>query len=170
MTVVHSELKTDHLIKRHDYFVKVKASLMASMVGFGKSGYLGSILGIFNIIRFCMKHPEPTKENCTNPDSWVLLDIWDEFFELENNPGRNPLFRAMRRLSVAILESIDYYSERMTWFLMKLSTAYIDGKWKPNLPCCPFSCWKDPATIEAGDKAIEDFLMGQAETLYKEEA
>ena len=169
MTVVHSELKTDILIKRHDHFIKVKASILDSMVGFGKSGYLGSILGIINIIRFCMKHPEPTKENCTNPDSWVLLDIWDEFFELEDNLWRNPLFRAMRRLSVAILESIDYYSQRMTWFLMKLAKAYADGRWQPNLPCCPYSHWKDPATIAAKDEAIEDFLMGQVKTLYKEE-
>ncbi len=141
MPVYESELKNDILIKRRDYFMKsVKAPLMMAIVLYGK------------------RYPEPTKENTKNPDSHALLDIWDEFFKLEDNPGRDPLFKALRRISVGEIEANDYYGQRVTWFLMKSVQAYLDGKWQPNLSCCPFACWKDPATIAATQEAIEDIL------------
>ena len=151
MSVVDSELKTDIVLNRRNYFAKeVNPILRMAVNMYGK------------------KYPEPTKENCANPDSWVLLDIWDEFFELEDNLGRDSFFKALRKITVGVLEPMDYYSERMTWFLMKLMMAYLDGRWQPLLPCTPFAHWKDPATIAAKDEAIEDFLSKQAKTLTTE--
>ena len=141
MPVIQSELKDEILINKYRHFIdKVKYPLRAAVVLYGR------------------RYPEPTRENIKNPDSLVLFDIWEEFFELEDNPGRDPFFKALRRITIGEIESNDYYAQRVTWWLMKLAQAYIDGRWQPNLPCCPFANWKDPATIEAKDKAIEDIL------------
>jgi hypothetical protein len=59
--------------------------------------------------------PEPTKENCTNPNSHILLDIRDRFFDLENNPGREPLFRAIFKIAICEYEHDPYYGYRMDW-------------------------------------------------------
>ena len=143
--MIESEITDDILTKRRGYFMeKVKAPLMKAIVLYGK------------------RYPEPTRGNTNNPYSHVLLDIWDEFFELEDNPGRDALFKALRRISVGEIEANNYYSQRLTWFLMKLTQAYLDGKWKPNLPCCPYICWKDPATIAAKHQAIEDMVISMA--------
>ena len=145
VTVRNSELKTDIMIHRRDSFIKYASQpLRLAIILYGK------------------KFPEPTRENCKNPVALVLLDIWDEFFELEDNPGRDALFKALRRISVGTIETMDYYEQRFTWFLMKLTMAYMDGRWQPNLPCSPFAHWKDTAVIEAKDKAIEDFIINHA--------
>ena len=135
------DIKTDILVNRRKYYVdNVKAPLLMAVIIYG------------------YRYPEPTREKCKNPDSLVLLDIWDEFFEYEDNPGRDRFFKALRRISIGELEANDYYSQRLTWFLMQLVTAYMDGRWKPNLPCSPFYCWKDPETIAAKEQAIEDLI------------
>ena len=135
------DIKTDILVNRRKYYVdNVKAPLLMAVIIYG------------------YRYPEPKRETCKNPDSLVLLDIWDEFFQLEDNPGRDRFFKALRRISIGELEANDYYSQRFTWFLMKLVGAYMDGRWQPNLACSPFACWKDPETIAAKEQAIEDLI------------
>ena len=164
--MIESELKLDILIHRRNYFIrKVKAPLMKSInfISCGKFGYVMAIWHAFQIIRLCMKYPEPTRDNCKTPDALVMLDIWDEFFKWEDNPYRDPFFKLVRRISVGTLEHCDYDSQRISWWLMKLSLAYMDGKWQPHLPCTPFACWKDPTVLEAKDKAIEEMVCDMAE-------
>jgi len=166
--VSESELKLDILVYRYDYFVKrVKAPLMKSInfISLGKFSYVMAMWHAFKIIRLCMKYPEPTKDNCKNPDALVMMDIWDEFFEWEDNPYRAPFFKLVRRISVGTLEHCDYDSQRISWWLMKLTKAYMDGKWQPHLPCTPFACWKDPEVIKAKEEAIEELVCNMAEKM-----
>jgi len=156
-----SELKDDILNKRRSYFeFKVKKPLMKSIVNLGKHGLLRNMWELFQLVKLCSKFPEPAKKKCKNPDSLVLLDIWDEFFKWEDNAGRNPLFRAIRRVSVGVLESDNYYAQRGSWWLMKLTKAYMDGKWQPNPDWSPMMCWRDPATNEARVKEINELFIG----------
>lgn len=135
------DIKTDILVNRRKYFVdNVKAPLLMAVIIYG------------------YRYPEPKRENCKNPDSLVLLDIWDEFFKWEDNPGRDRFFKAVRRITIGELEANDYYTQRFSWFLMKLVEAYMSGRWQPSLPCTPFYCWKDPDAIIAKDQAIEGMI------------
>jgi len=145
-----SELEEDILRRRRNYFAEeIKAPLMKSIINVGRFGYLRNIWNIFHIVWLGMKFPEPTKENTKNPVSHALLDIWEEFFQLEKNPGRNLLFKALRRITIGVLESSNYYSQRAVWFLMKLAKAYQDGRLPPSPAWSPMSHWLDPATEEA---------------------
>uniref|UniRef100_A0A6M3LIU3 Uncharacterized protein n=1 Tax=viral metagenome TaxID=1070528 RepID=A0A6M3LIU3_9ZZZZ len=160
--MVDSELKLDILVHRRGYFKdKVKAPLMKSVdfISCGKFGYCMAVWHAFQIVRLCMKYPEPTRENCKNPDSIVMLDTFEEFFKWERNEYRDPFFKLVRRIVVGTLEHCDYDSQRISWFLMKLTNAYMEGRWKPHLPCTPFICWNDPEVIKAKEEAIEETVM-----------
>lgn len=119
-----SLLSIDILRTRRQYFVdKVKAPLMKALV---------ILAG---------RYPEPTKENTDKHNTHVLLDIWDEFFKHEDNPGRDGLFKAIRKITIAEYEHDGYYSQRIDWFLKKLAQAYVDGEWEPPKSWNP-SCWR----------------------------
>jgi len=75
---------------------------------------------------------EPMLENTYHPISHVLIDIRDEFFDLENNPGRDGPFRAAFKVLIAVVESDRYYRWRFQWLVEQLLEAIIDGKWKPR--------------------------------------
>ncbi len=140
--VVDSELRTDIVLLKRNYFNEsVNAPLRFAIVLYGK------------------KYPEPIRSKLGSPEAIVLYDIWEKFFTLEDNNGRNSFFQALRKISIGVIESMDYYSQRATWFLMELVQAYLDRKWPQNLPCSPYSCWKDPATIASKEETIENMVM-----------
>lgn len=125
-------LANDILRDRREYFIsKVKKPIMKAL----------TILAD--------RYPEPTKENCRKHNSHVLMDIWNEFFEHEDNRGREPLFRALMKLSVAEYEHDAYYSQRIDWFLEKLLEKYQSGEWWPKKPWVPAGCWTEPSAVEA---------------------
>ena len=80
---------------------------------------------------------EPTKQNTHLPNSHVLIDAFDELF-LSLRPGREPLFRAMRNLTVYKHESDPFYQNAMNIFLELLVEAILKGEWAPRpLACLP---------------------------------
>ncbi|KKL27005.1 hypothetical protein LCGC14_2389550 [marine sediment metagenome] len=163
-----SKLTDDLLIKRYHYFKdSVKAPMMKSIkfISRGKFGYVSAIWHAFQIIRLLKKYPEPTRANCENPDALVMLDIWDEFFKWEDNKYRDPFFKLVRRITVSTVEHCDFDSQRITWWLMKLTQAYMDGRWQPLLPHMPFYCWTDPEVIKAREEAVEDMICTMAEKM-----
>ena len=89
--------------------------------------------------------PEPTKENTIYPNTQTLLRVWDRFLEMEDNPGRRPLFESIKRIMVSEYEHDIYYSDRMQVFLELWLEEVMKGNWKPRYPGHPESCWKDDA-------------------------
>lgn len=127
-----SEMTRDILVTRRQYFIdKVKGPMIKALV------------------LLANRFQEPTRENTKKKISLALLDVWDEFFKFENNPGRDSLFRAIKRISVSICESDSYYSQRITWFLKKLTEKYASGEWPALESFCPSECWTDETTQEA---------------------
>jgi len=126
-----SNLKDDILIHRRGFFInKVKAPLMKIM------------------IKLANLYPNPTKENTRKPNTHALIDVWDEFFEHEDNPMRDGLFRAIRRLSIGEYEHDPYYGNRIDWFLEKLVEKYLNGEWIPRKAWSPTGCWNEPSVLE----------------------
>lgn len=161
-----SGLASDILVERRNYFIdKVKEPFLKAMVECTRpskynkvKSYIYMLWSIWNIVRTIRKYPEPTKENCNNSSAHALMDIWDEFFELEENQGRDALFRAIRRVSVSEVEHDNYYSQRITWFILRLVSKYMSGDWAPLEPWAPMVCWNDPKVINAMIQAREEFF------------
>jgi len=160
-----SEITSDILRKRRQYFVKeVKAPLMESLVKIGHiekvNGFLDKLrvlIYLWRMVGSICKYPAPTKDNTKKKITHVLLDIWDEFFTYETNDSRAPLFRAIRRISATECEHDNYYSQRMTWFLKKLTVKYLNGEWPALESWCPMDNWNDPAIQLEILKAAQEF-------------
>ncbi len=102
------------------------------------------------------RYPEPTRENTAypNPHSWI--DIWDRFFEMEDNPQREPLFRAIRKVHIATCED-SYYRDRMNVLLELWLEEVFKGNWKPRSLDHPTECWKvDPNIRGKGYEFLKD--------------
>ena len=69
--------------------------------------------------------PKPTRDNCVQPNSQILLDIQDEFLARCLNPGRKPLFEAALKIFICEYEHDIYYRQRFDWVLKKI----IESEW-----------------------------------------
>jgi len=157
-----SKLSKDILWDRRDYFIeKVKVPLMARLV------------------ELACEYPEPVMENTSAQNTHVLLEIWDKFFQFEDNPGRSSLFKAIRRLFTGTYEHDRYYAERIDWFLEELVKAYLDGRWIPSHFEATGAWWKDPDIVRlqtlarlkalAGVSINEDWFKQQIPELLRKE-
>jgi len=89
--------------------------------------------------------PEPTMQNTFHPNTHVWLSIWDKFFEMEDNPNRESLFKAISRVQIAETEHDIYYRDRMNVLLELWLDEVLKGNWKPRSLDHPNECWKvDP--------------------------
>lgn len=95
------------------------------------------------IIILSKRYPEPTRENCLNPNSHLLLDIQDEFLEYEANSGRRELFKALFRIVIGEYEHDPYYRSRMNWIIEEIVERVIDGLWLPRGENSPPTHWAE---------------------------
>ena len=160
-----SSITSDILRDRRQYFIKdVKAPFLNSLVKCFQRGknLLGKLCLLFDIWKMVLaifKYPEPTKENTKKHISHILLDIWDEFFRLDTTENRTALFKAIKRISVTTVEHDIHYSQRITWFLMKLTAKYLNGEWPALEPWCPMDNWNDPIVQQELLKAAQEFRV-----------
>ena len=91
------------------------------------------------ITRLANMYPEPTRENCIQPNSKILFDIRDKFFEYEDNSGaREAMFKAAFKLLIAEYEHDPYYRFRIDWMLEEIEKS----DWEPR-PRFPMPHWKE---------------------------
>ena len=140
---------------------KVKKPLMLSLskcaYGVNQSGFMGTIYLLWNVwvlVRSIHRYPKPTRDNLGRHNAVVLFDIWEEFFEYEDNPGRDPLLRALRILIIVTYAHDGYYGTRGDWFLERLVKKYISGEWQPRRPWLPCSFWKEPVDLRGNSDGV----------------
>ena len=90
------------------------------------------------IITLANRFPEPTRDNCIQPNSQILFDIRDKFFEYEDNPCRKALFEAAFKLLIAEYEHDPYYQYRFDWFIEQI----MESDWQPRKIRIEH-CWRE---------------------------
>ena len=85
------------------------------------------------------RYPEPTRDHTFVPNTHRLLDIQDKFFNHENNPGRDALFRAIWRVFIVEYEHDPYYRHRIDWVIEEIEKS----GWESNPYGCPRRCWRE---------------------------
>ncbi len=95
------------------------------------------------IVVLANRYPEPTRDNCLNPNSHLLLDIQDKFLEYETNSGRIELFKAIFRIFIGEYEHDPYYRSRINWFFEEIVELTMNGKWAPRGMMRPISFWQE---------------------------
>jgi len=98
------------------------------------------------LIWLAEKMPEPTHENCIRPNTHILLDLRDEFFEHEDNPGRRELLWAVWKIGIIIYEHDPYYAWRADWFIEKI----VNSDWKPRPIGHPNRWWHEEEPYGGG--------------------
>lgn len=158
------ELKQDILGWRRVYFMdKVKNPLKKALDSLTNSdkGLLTRIIALIQVVRMVRRYPEPTKENTVNPNSHVLIDIWDTFLKNEKLGISRQIWGALKKITVCEYEHDPYYKERMDTFLMLLFGKYLSGEWEFPVLLGPTSQWLDPEVTKAlAEARIEYALYG----------
>ncbi len=87
---------------------------------------------------------EPTKKNCIHPHAHILIDERDWFMRMENNNGREELFRAAWNILIYEVEHDPYYGFRFNRILKRLVDKVNSGEWKfePFKSADSF-CWRE---------------------------
>jgi len=86
------------------------------------------------IVKYCLRYPEPTHENCNNLNSHFLIDLRDEFLRRETNLGRRKLFQALWRCFIGEYEHDVSKTRSLDWIFLKLHEAILSRKVKLNPP------------------------------------
>lgn len=163
VTPYTSPMKDDILRVRRDYFINyIKAPVRRAAVALVTShNRFVKFFFLILLLWKVAKYPEPTVESCHKHNSKELLRIWDKFMWYEDNPGFKGttfIFRLLRKLSVCIYESDDYYAQRIGWLVEEVSKSVSDKSWRLLPPHQPFGCWIEPEVVTAQNKMISQML------------
>ena len=70
------------------------------------------------LVAIAKRYPEPTKENCTHPNTQILFDLWEKFKEHDRtSPARAAMFDAVFKIFICEYEHDPYYRSRFDWCL-----------------------------------------------------
>lgn len=147
---------------RRQYFIKrvkgpMKKALRDMTRHHGVLARIQVLIDVWRIVQSVNRYPEPTKATAKEPTAHVLLDLWDEFEQY--NTCSVDLFQAIRRVTVCEAEHDTEYSQRMTWFLKRLTEKYASGEWPPPTSWEPLNFWADPAVQEEKRRARKKLMF-----------
>jgi hypothetical protein len=83
--------------------------------------------------------PEPTKENMHQPNTLTLIELRDEFFQFENNPGRYKVFKGIWNFLIFLYDYDNYYRYRIDWVIERWKTK----PWLPREKHRPEHFWRE---------------------------
>ena len=129
---------------------KIKAPFMDSVnVIMSDAGWLDKFKAgctLYELSKEMEKLPEPTKANTRWKNTDILIDLRDEFFRLENNPGRERAFRAIWNFAIILYDYDPYYQHRIDWLIeafLKVAPSW-EGR-EPHEPALP--TWREFAHL-----------------------
>jgi hypothetical protein len=94
-------------------------------------------------------YPEPERALVRKYNSFVWLDIFDEYLEYERNPRILDLVQDLRRAFIGKIESCNNYSERIDVLVEMIARKYNEGAFKKRRSHTPGNDWVEPSVIEA---------------------
>ncbi len=97
--------------------------------------------------------PEPTRENMHQANAFVLIELRDEFFKLENNPNREKVFRGVWNFFIYLYDYDNYYRYRIDWVLERLKTK----PWLPREKYRPLHFWREWDALSKKEREKIDF-------------
>ena len=126
-----------------EYRDKMKDPLRLALQELGKGGifsYYRKLKAVWDIFRVCKLWLVPTKENCTYPNSLVLLDIKEWFFahlaRNKNTPlymigaERAEMFNSAWNMFINVYEHVAEWHDFFDAIVEKLVSIYNSGGWE----------------------------------------
>jgi len=76
------------------------------------------------LVSIAKRWPEPTRENCSAPNTGILFDLWDEFKKHDRSgPARVAMFDAVFKIFICEYEHDHHYRSRFDWAFMFLKES-----------------------------------------------
>jgi len=127
-------------------------------------GFVIKHKGVFMkaIIAFANTLPEPAREGDTDPNKKVvgdpnsplIMDVFDKFFEYFHHEGRVELLQAARKIFIFEYDHDPDYRNMFQFFLEEFVELVMSGKWKPRPIGHPSGTyWTEPRNHE-GDHGL----------------
>jgi hypothetical protein len=85
------------------------------------------------------KRPELTKGDSQLANVHTLIELEDEFFQYENNPGRTPAFKFIWKSGIGLYNESEYCRYPIDWVLERLKAK----PWLPRDKHKPLHFWKE---------------------------
>ncbi len=98
------------------------------------------------IIAYALIIPDFTHENVTRPNSHILVDARDEFFEHYDNPHKLKLLKAAWKILISECEHDNHYQWLFEWLVEYL----VNHDFKPRPAGHPIKHWKEPEPYGGG--------------------
>jgi hypothetical protein len=125
-----------------DDMLALKAKLVSAFNAIHSNNRVSQAKGLYEAYRAIERLPEPTLDNTELANTHHLVRIRDEFFQYEDNPGRNASFRVIWKFFIWIYELDAYYRDRIDWVVEKLYAVYM--VWQPRAPFKPrITYWRE---------------------------
>ena len=101
----------------------------------GKANLIRKLRAIWRIYQVCQLYPKVTRANCSKPNTLVLLDLKDWFFEHLGDWGlRTPMFEGMWNMFINVYDHAGEYSSVIDKLVEKLAEVYNSGAWQKSQP------------------------------------
>lgn len=97
-------------------------------------------------------YPEPERALVRKYNSFVWLDIFDEYLEYERNPRILELVQDLRRAFIGKIESCNNYSERLDVLVEMIARKYNEGAFKKRKSHTPRNDWHEPSVVKAKEE------------------
>jgi hypothetical protein len=107
--------------------LKLKDDLVKALNAIHHGSPMVRAKGILSAYNAMVKLPEPTLENTKLQNTHLLIEIRDEFFKFEDNPGRSSAFRVIWKFFLWMYELDAYYGDRINWIIERLFS--LSGRW-----------------------------------------
>lgn len=122
----------------HQQILEIKAPLVDILntvmtPGSSRVDKVRAALKLRRLAKLVNALPEPTRENTHLPNTWQLIEMRDEFFRHENNPGREKALRAIWNGFIILYDYDQYYRDRINWVLEEWAKRPWTGL-APNRP------------------------------------
>jgi len=103
--------------------------------------------------------PEITKENTTNINTHIMMNIFEDFFNHECNDGREAMFRAAFKIFLLEIEHDRYYRDRFNWFIEEIIKSILRHEWQPAIEGNPpLQHWRGAPLNRGGKYSIISIL------------
>jgi len=113
-----------------EYIINAKKLLLESIVRVDNGlGFLPSIWYAARILRDCMKYPEATIENTSEPGTLILIGIKDKFFKRFKLSTRKVVFKVAFRLLIGTRAHDPFESDLLDWFVWEIKKS----DWPPRI-------------------------------------
>lgn len=112
--------------RQRSYFISLKALALRQLAVLHSSlSFLALLFALVQVALVISKFPAPSHQRVHRYSSHFLIDLFDEFFSLQENARLRGVFFAAERIIVGLNEHSSPYARSFSWFARNLQKGFV---------------------------------------------